>query len=69
MLVMLPMISNMAMVKSILKMVITLLENIEMVNLMVMGNFIGIMVIFIKENLSMVNEMAKECGKVKPKKD
>ena len=59
----------MAMVKSILKMVITLLENTEMVNLMVVVNFIGIMVIVIKESLSMAKEMVQEFGKAKHKKE
>lgn len=59
----------MEMVKNILKMEITLLENIEMGNLMDLENFIGIMVIAIKENLLMVKGMVMEYGRVRLKKE
>ncbi|CAD8131194.1 unnamed protein product [Paramecium sonneborni] len=61
----LQMILNMVIVKSILRMVIILRENIKMVNLMVMVNFIGIIVIVIRVNL----QKDLEFGKVKYKKE
>lgn len=59
----------MGMVRNILKMVIILLENIEMANLMVKVNLIGIMGISIRGNSLMAKGMVMGFGKAKHKKE